>query len=191
MPKTILQIESKCQFLSAIGREDTCDFRMKCPAAEMKQERRIMILKIVIQLLWLELLELRPNKIMLLFLEMRVTRKIVTRAAATFKKVFDQLSGNILFSSLVSFAFFYSSSFVAVVCLSLFELKNLDSDTYSSFLRLSDKKFSAAWFLETRLLSFWSDYKFLWTSVRLPGSSSNACTFQASCCIKTWQGMTS
>ena len=84
MLKAILQIESKCQFLSAISREDTCDFRMKCPAAEMKQERRIMILKIVIQLLWLELLELRPNKIMLLFLEMRVTRKIVTRAAAIF-----------------------------------------------------------------------------------------------------------
>ena len=51
MLKAILQIESKCQFLSAISREDTCDFRMKCPAAEMKQERRIMILKIVIQLL--------------------------------------------------------------------------------------------------------------------------------------------
>ena len=51
MLKAILQIESKCQFLSAIGREDTCDFRMKCPTAELKQERRIMILKIVIQLL--------------------------------------------------------------------------------------------------------------------------------------------
>ena len=106
MLKAVLQIESKCQFLSAIGREDTCDFRMKCPAVEMKQERRIMILKIVIQLLWLELLELRPNKIMLLFLEIRVTRKIVTRAAAIFLKVFDWLSGNILFSSLVSFDFF-------------------------------------------------------------------------------------
>ena len=106
MLKAILQIESKCQFLSAIGREDTCDFRMKCPTAELKQERRIMILKIVIQLLWLELLELRPNKIMLLFLEMRVTRKIVTRAAAIFLKIFDQLSGDILFSSLVSFIFF-------------------------------------------------------------------------------------
>ena len=104
--KAILQIESKCQFLSAIGREDTCDFRMKCPTAELKQERRIMILKIVIQLLWLELLELRPNKIMLLFLEMRVTRKIVTRAAAIFLKVFDRLSGSILFSSLVPLAFF-------------------------------------------------------------------------------------
>ena len=106
MLKAILQIESKCQFLSAIDREDTCDFRMKCPTAELKQERRIMILKIVIQLLWLELLELRPNKIMLLFLEMRVTRKIVTRAAAIFLKVFDRLSGNILFSSLVPLAFF-------------------------------------------------------------------------------------
>ena len=106
MLKAILQIESKCQFLSAIGREDTCDFRMKCPTAELKQERRIMILKIVIQLLWLELLELRPNKIMLLFLEMRVTRKIVTRAAAIFLKVFDRFSGSILFSSLVPLAFF-------------------------------------------------------------------------------------
>ena len=99
MLKAILQIESKCQYLSAIGREDTCDFRMKCPAAEMKQERRIMILKIVIQLLWLELLKLRPSKIILLFLEMRVTRKIVTREAGIFLKVFDQLSGDILFSS--------------------------------------------------------------------------------------------
>ena len=26
-----------------------------------------------------------------------------------------------------------------------------------------------------------ADYKFLWTSVRLPGSSNDACTFQASC----------
>ena len=43
---------------------------------------------------------------MLLFLEMRVTRKIVTRAAAIFLKIFDQLSGDILFSSLVSFIFF-------------------------------------------------------------------------------------
>ena len=43
---------------------------------------------------------------MLLFLEMRVTRKIVTRAAAIFFKIFDQLSGDILFSSLVSFIFF-------------------------------------------------------------------------------------
>ena len=106
MLKAILQTESKCQFLSAIGKEDTCDFRMKFHAAEMKQERRIMFLKTVIQLLWLELLELRPNKIMLLFLEMRVTRKIVTRAAAIFFKIFDQLSGDILFSSLVSFIFF-------------------------------------------------------------------------------------
>ena len=42
MLKAILQTESKCQFLSAIGKEDTCDFRMKFHAAEMKQERRIV-----------------------------------------------------------------------------------------------------------------------------------------------------
>ena len=46
------------------------------------------------------------------------------------------------------FYFFYSWSFVVVVvCLLLFELKNLDSDTYSSFLRVSDKNFF------TRLIS--------------------------------------
>ena len=148
MLKAILQIESKCQFLSAIGREDTCDFRMKFPAAEMKQERKIMFLKTVIQLLWLELLELRPNKITLLFLEMRVKRKIVTRAAAIFFKIFDQLSGDILFSSLVSFVFFILGLLLLLfACLLLFELKNLDSDTYSSFLRVSGKKFF------TRLIS--------------------------------------
>ena len=160
MLKAILQIESKCQFLSAISREDTCDFRMKCPAAEMKQERRIMILKIVIQLLWLELLKRRPSKIILLFLEMRVTRKIVTREAGIFLKVFDQLSGDILFSSLVSFAFFDSCSFVVVVCRFL----NLKI-WILIHIRLSCgwviKKFSPVWFLETRLLSFWPDYKFL------------------------------
>ena len=101
---------------------------------------------------------------------MQVTRKIITRVATIFLKISDRLSGDIPFSSLVSFALFDSCFFV-VVCLLLFELKNVHSDTYLSF--------------------FWPDYKFLWTSARLPGSSSSACTFQASCCIKTWQEIAS
>ena len=136
----------KCQFLSAIGREDACDIRMKCPTTELKQERRIMILKIVIQLLRLVLLELRPKKIIPLFLEMQVTRKIITRVATIFKKISDRFSGDIPFSSLVSFALFDSCFFV-VVCLLLFELKNVHSDTYLSLQVVSDKK------LFTRLIS--------------------------------------
>ena len=69
----------------------------------------------------------RPKKIFL-FPEMRVTRKIFTRAAAKF--FLTRFSGYIIFSSLVSFTFLYSCFFV-VACL-FFEIKNMYSDTHST-----------------------------------------------------------
>ena len=77
---------------------------------------------------------------------MQVTRKIITRVATIFLKISDRLSGDIPFSSLVSFALFDSCFFV-VVCLLLYELKNVHSDTYLSLQVVSDKK------LFTRLIS--------------------------------------
>ena len=65
----------------------------------------------------------------LLFPEMRVTRKIFTRAAANLFFLI-RFSGDILFSSLVAFAFFVFLFFV-LLCL-FFEIKNIYSDTYST-----------------------------------------------------------
>ena len=65
---------------------------------------------------------------MLLFPEMQVTRKILTRAAAN--SFFNRFSGDILFYALVSFAFFVFLFFL-LVCL-FFEIKNVYSDKHST-----------------------------------------------------------
>ena len=62
---------------------------------------------------------------------MRVTRKIVTRAAANL--FFCRFSGDILFSSLVYFAFFvFLFCFVFLLVCLFFEIKNIYSDTHST-----------------------------------------------------------
>ena len=53
---------------------------------------------------------------------MQVARKIFTRVATNL--IFDQFSGDIFFSSLVSFSFFDSCFFCLFDYLLLFELKN-------------------------------------------------------------------
>ena len=63
---------------------------------------------------------IRPKK-MLLFLEMWVTRKIVTRAAANL--FFKRFSGDIIFSSLVSFAFFVFLFLFCCLCFCFLKLK--------------------------------------------------------------------
>ena len=60
---------------------------------------------------------------------MRLTRKIFTRAAANF--FFNQFSGDIAFSSLVSFAFFFVFLFFLFFYL-FFEIKNIYCDTHST-----------------------------------------------------------
>ena len=60
---------------------------------------------------------------------MRVTRKIFNRVAANL--FFNQFSGDILFSSLVSFVFCGLLFFCLFVCLD-FEIKNIYSDTHSA-----------------------------------------------------------
>ena len=75
---------------------------------------------------------------MLLFPEMRVTRKILTRAAAT--SFFNRFSGDILFYALVSFAFFvflFFCLFVYFLKLKMYILINIRLCG-----RVSDKKFS-------------------------------------------------
>ena len=63
----------------------------------------------------------RPKKI-LFFPGMRVTREIFTQAAANLF-FFNQFSRDILFSSLVSFAFLFLFFYVVVVCLLFLNLK--------------------------------------------------------------------
>ena len=57
-----------------------------------------------------------------------MTRKIFTRATASL--FFNRFSGDILFSSLVSFAFFILV--FLFVCLFVFEIKNVYSATHST-----------------------------------------------------------
>ena len=63
---------------------------------------------------------IRPKKI-LLFQEMWVTRKIVTRAAANL--FFKRFSGDIIFSFLVSFAFFVFLFLFYCLCFCFLKLK--------------------------------------------------------------------
>ena len=74
-------------------------------------------------------LRTKARKKNLKFSEIRVTREISWVGTNLF---FNRFSGDILFSSLVSFAFFYSCFFI--VCLLFFELKNVYSDTQSTVL---------------------------------------------------------
>ena len=57
-------------------------------------------------------------------------KKIFTWLAANL--FFNQFSGDILFSFLVSFTFFYSRFFLFFFCCLLFEIKNVYSDTHST-----------------------------------------------------------
>ena len=70
---------------------------------------------------------IRPTKIILLFPEMRVTKKIFTQAAANL--FFNQFFGDILFFS--SFICFNRFLFFNLVCLLLFEINNVYSATHS------------------------------------------------------------
>ena len=90
---------------------------------------------------------------MLLFPKMRVTRKIFTRVAANL--FFNQFSGDILSSSLVSFAFFDSYVFLLFVCCFL-KLKMYILKHMRLCGRVSDEKIFTGRFPETRLLFFWS-----------------------------------
>ena len=70
---------------------------------------------------------IRPTKIILLFPEMRVTKKIFTQAAANL--FFNQFFGDILF--FFSFICFNRFLFFNLVCLLLFEINNVYSATHS------------------------------------------------------------
>ena len=71
---------------------------------------------------------LGSKKIILLFSQMQVTRKNPPGRPQIY--FFNRFSGDILFSSLVSFAFLILV--FVVVYLLFFELKNIYSDTYST-----------------------------------------------------------
>ena len=60
---------------------------------------------------------------------MQVARKIFSRTKTNL--FFNQFSGDALFSSLVSFAFFDSCFFCCCRCLLFFEIKNVYADTCS------------------------------------------------------------
>ena len=92
---------------------------------------------------------LRPKKVFL-FPEMRLTGKIFTRAAANL--FFNRFSGDILFFSIVSFAFLYSCFFLCFLCLFiyLFEIRNIYLIYIWSCGRVSDKNISLGRFPETK-----------------------------------------
>ena len=84
---------------------------------------------------------------------------------------FNRFSRDILFSFLVSFAFF-DSFFVAVVCLLLFKIKNVYSDTHSTMRGVElQKKFHPVdfrklgyFFLGPTVVSFINDIVFIFCS---------------------------
>ena len=71
-------------------------------------------------------MDINRAKKLLLFPEIRMTRTIFTQAAANLF-IFNRFSRDILFSSLVSFAFF-DSCFFLFVCFMFSEIKNVYSD---------------------------------------------------------------
>ena len=87
----------------------------------------------------------------LLFSEMRITRKIFTLVVANLFFL-NRFSGDIIFSSLVSYAFFVFLFVFLLVCL-FFEMKNIYLLIHIQLCgRVSDKKNSLGRFPEARLL---------------------------------------
>ena len=88
---------------------------------------------------------------MLLFREMRVTRKFFLGSPQIY--FFNWFSGDILFSSLISFVFFvFLFSFCSFVF--FFEIENIYSDTHLTMRGWVIEKFSPGRFPETKLLFF-------------------------------------